>query len=261
MVLILLLEGSQILALTLDITMKLTYLAETILYACEEPRPSSAAAVKLLNSTVADMEINYNRGALREKQAISNILVDLAKGPLCPAERGRSITVLSSNRMNDLMGNVTAALFSSMGITPPEQQDISQLNSAQLLRVYMGVLGFVYVYFFVVAALAMGLFAAFGLLARRHQRKLYVGIGAAVRIFLAMVLGGMILFAARFSLAYTFMTSPAILYAFTLVLLTGLSSSPGPYPGASYVSWAFLIGFCSALGRSITGLSCRAGRG
>ena len=86
----------------------------------------------------------------------------------------------------------------------------------------MEVLGFVYVYYFITAALAMGLFAAFVLLARRHKSKFYTGISIAVRVVLAVFLGGLSLFASYFALAYSFMTSPVILYAFTLVLLPGL---------------------------------------
>lgn len=193
------------------------------MFACEEPRPRPGAAIKLLKSTIADMEIDYSKG-IKEQQAISNILEDLSNAPLCPVNNNPAATyTLTSDRMGDLMGNVTAALFSSMGITPSKKIDISQLNSNQLLRMYMEVLGFVYIYYFVTAALAMGLFAAFALLARRHKTKLCTGISIAVRVILAVFLGGLSLFSRYFALAYSFMTSPVILYAFTLILLPGLS--------------------------------------
>ncbi|GFF41378.1 hypothetical protein IFM58399_06241 [Aspergillus lentulus] len=220
--LILLLEGSQILALTLDVTLKLTYLTETILFACEEPRPEAEVAIRLLRSTIADMEIDYGRGAMKEKAIISDILEEIPTLPLCPTNVTSNVYFLTHDRIDDLVGNVTAALFSSMGITPSEGRDISQLNNSQLLMMYVEVLGFVYVYFFVVASIAMFLFAAFTLLAHRHQRKLYVGIGVAVRLVLAVLVLGMVSFVQHFALAYSFMTSPVILYAFTVILLTVL---------------------------------------
>ncbi|KAB8238477.1 uncharacterized protein BDW43DRAFT_296708 [Aspergillus alliaceus] len=215
--LVLLLEGSQILALTLDITLKLTYLKETIMFACEEPRPRPGMAIGLLRNTIEDMEINYNRGAIKEKMAIDAILRDLPNLPLCPGEKviGFSIT---NNRLNDLVGNVTAALFSSMGIMPSEETNIGQLTSSQLLRMYMEMLGFVYVYFFVAASLVMFLFAAFAMLTRRHTSCASIGIAA--RIILGVFLMSLVSFVRQFALAYAFMTSPTILYAFTFVILT-----------------------------------------
>ncbi|RMJ25647.1 hypothetical protein PHISP_03472 [Aspergillus sp. HF37] len=221
--LILLLEGSQILALTLDITLKLTYLAETIMFACEEPRPRPGYAISLLNSTIADMVIDYSKGVINEQIAISDILGELSNGPLCPADDNPSATYgLTRERMNDLMGNVTAALFSSMGMTPSEDEDISELDSTQLLRMYMEVLGLVYVYHFAAAALTMTLFAAFAVIARRHRSRVHNLVGIAARIVLAALLAGLCFFASSFALAFSFMTSPAILYAFTLVLLAVL---------------------------------------
>lgn len=224
-VLILLLEGSQILALTLDIVLKLQYLEETIMFACEDPKPRFDDAIRLLRSTIDDMGIDYNRGALEEKAAIDHILSDLATGPLCAVSE-TSVYTLNRDRATNLIANVTAALFQSMGITPSEGENISHLNSNQLLRVYVKVLEFVYVYFFAVAALAMFLFAIFVVLIRRHERKLYLGIGVAVRVVLASFLASLILFASHFSLAYSFMTSPTILYAFTFTLLPGKASKP-----------------------------------
>ncbi|KAB8266268.1 nineteen complex-related protein 2-domain-containing protein [Aspergillus pseudonomiae] len=216
--LVLLLEGSQILALTLDITLKLTYLEETIMFACEEPRPRPGIAIGLLRNTIEDMEINYSRGAIKEKMAIDAILEDLPNHPLCLGENVFGFFV-TNDHLNDLVGNVTAALFSSMGIIPSEETNIGQLTSSQLLRMYMELLGFVYIYFFVVASLVMFLFAAFAFLARRHS--FYTSIGITTRIILGVLLASLVSFVGKFGLAYDFMTSPMILYAFTFVLLTG----------------------------------------
>ncbi|KAL4752103.1 hypothetical protein BDW72DRAFT_202517 [Aspergillus terricola var. indicus] len=216
--LVLLLEGSQILALTLDITLKLQYLTETILFACEEPRPDPELAVKLLCDTIADMEIEYSRGAVSEQMAIHDILNDLPNHEMCPVNGTIGFT-LTRNMFNDLVGNVTSALFSSMRIVPPQSAHVSTMDSSQLLRMYVELLGFVYVYFFLVASLAMLLFAAFGLLAQRHDKPLAMTIGVAVRIVSGVFLASLTIFAKHFELAYSFMKSPTILYAFTFVLL------------------------------------------
>ncbi|KAL5001618.1 nineteen complex-related protein 2-domain-containing protein [Aspergillus recurvatus] len=220
--LVLLLEGSQILALTLDITLKLQYLTETILFACEEPRPDPKLAVKLLCDTIADMEIEYSRGAINEQMAIHDILNDLPNHEICPVNGTIGFT-LTRNMFNDLVGNVTSALFSSMRIVPPQSAHVSTMDSSQLLRMYVELLGFVYVYFFLVASLAMLLFAAFGLLAQRHDKPLAMAIGVAVRIISGVFLASLTIFAKHFELAYSFMKSPTILYAFTFVLLGGKS--------------------------------------
>ncbi|KAL2798121.1 nineteen complex-related protein 2-domain-containing protein [Aspergillus keveii] len=220
-VLILLLEGSQILALTLDITLKLQYLVETILFACEEPRPPPELAIRLLRQTIEDMEIEYSRGAINEQMAIYEILDDLPNHRLCPIN-GTIGFRLTQNRINDLVGNVTSALFSSMRIVPPRSANLNQMDSSQLLRMYVELLGFVYVYFFVVASIAMFLFAAFSYLARRHDKLFAMGIGVAVRILLGVFLASLTVFAKDFELAYSFMKSPTILYAFTFVLLAVL---------------------------------------
>ncbi|KAL5044911.1 hypothetical protein BDW71DRAFT_198584 [Aspergillus fruticulosus] len=221
--LVLLLEGSQILALTLDITLKLQYLTETILFACEEPRPDPKLAVKLLCDTIADMEIEYSRGAISEQMAIHDILNDLPNHEICPVNGTIGFT-LTRNMFNDLVGNVTSALFSSMRIVPPRSAHVSTMDSSQLLRMYVELLGFVYVYFFLVASLAMLLFAAFGLLAQRHDKPLAMAIGVAVRIISGVFLASLTIFAKHFELAYSFMKSPTILYAFTFVLLGGKST-------------------------------------
>ncbi|KAL2862067.1 nineteen complex-related protein 2-domain-containing protein [Aspergillus pseudodeflectus] len=220
-VLILLLEGSQILALTLDITLKLQYLVETILFACEEPRPPPELAIRLLRQTIEDMEIEYSRGAINEQMAIYEILDDLPNHRLCPIN-GTIGFRLTQNRINDLVGNVTSALFSSMRIVPPRSANLNQMDSSQLLRMYVELLGFVYVYFFVVASIAMFLFAAFSYLARRHDKLFAMGVGVAVRILLGVFLASLTVFAKDFELAYSFMKSPTILYAFTFVLLAVL---------------------------------------
>ncbi|KAJ5660374.1 hypothetical protein N7507_006825 [Penicillium longicatenatum] len=219
--LILLLEGSQILALTLDVTLKLKYLAQTFLFVCEENRPSQETAIALIRSTITDMEIPFSRGATQEWAAISSLLEDLSNQPLCP-ESGTISAPHNLDIFNDLMGNVTAALFSSMDITPPVKVDIGLLDSHQLLQMYMKLLGFVYIYFFAGASLSMGLFSVFTGLCRRHERRLHLGLSMAVRALLAIFLAGLVSFASHFPLAYSFMTSPIILYAFTLPLLTVL---------------------------------------
>ncbi|THC88183.1 hypothetical protein EYZ11_012375 [Aspergillus tanneri] len=199
------------------------------MFACEEPRPAPEAAINLLRMTISDMEINYTQGSIKAKTAIEQILEDLPSHPLCPTDgtTGYSVT---RNRLSDLVGNVTAALFSSMGIVPSESTSLGHLSGPQLLRTYVQVLGFVYVYFFAVASLVMFLFAAFLLLARRHQRTLCASIGTTVHVLLGAFLASLVSFAQHFSLVYSFMTSPVILYAFTFTLLTGeLLSSIGCY--------------------------------
>ncbi|KAJ5641491.1 hypothetical protein N7490_005491 [Penicillium lividum] len=218
--LILLLEGSQILALTLDVTLKLKYLAQTFSFVCEENRPSQAAAIALIRSTITDMEIPFSRGATQEWAAISSLLDDLSNQPLC-SDPGTFSSIHKQDIFSDLMGNVTAALFSSMDIIPPVKVDIGLLDSHQLLRMYMKLLAFVYIYFFAGASLSMGLLSAFTILARRHERRLHLGLSIAVRALLAISLASLVSFASHFQLAYSFMTSPIILYAFTLPLLTG----------------------------------------
>lgn len=224
--LILLLEASQILALTLDVTLKLRYLAETFSFVCEEPHPSTDRAVGLIRSTITDMEIPFSRGATQEWTAISSLLEGLAEQPLCLESTPEADSLglqYTEDLFNDLMGNVTAALFSSMDITPSKKVDINLLDNQQLLQMYMKVLAFVYIYFFVVASLLMGLFAAFLLLSRRHERWLYQVLSMAARISLGIFLASLVSFASHFPLAYSFMTSPIILYAFSFALLTGLS--------------------------------------
>ncbi|PYH94772.1 hypothetical protein BO71DRAFT_220318 [Aspergillus ellipticus CBS 707.79] len=220
-VLILLLEGHQILALSLDITLKLRYLAETILWACEEPRPRPDHAISVLRTTIADMEIDYSRGGMNAQVAIARILDDLPNHPLCPSNRTGQVPV-TRDMLSDLVGNVTAALFSSMRLMPSNQTDTGHLSSDQLLRRYMELLEFVYVYYFVVASLAMFFFCAFVFLARRHTRRIYASVSVTARGILGILLASLMSWSRRFPLVYSFMTSPAILYAFTFILLAVL---------------------------------------
>ncbi|KAF9894321.1 hypothetical protein FE257_007824 [Aspergillus nanangensis] len=218
--LILLLEGSQILALTLDITLKLSYLTDAIMFACAEPRPAPEEAIDLLWDTISNMEINYSQGAIKEQMAIAEILEALPNDPLCPNNEPGSYSA-TNDRLGDLVGNVTAALFTSMGIVPSDGTNLGPMDSSGLLRMYVGLLGFVYAYFFVVASIVMFLFAAFVYLTRRHDGHLSLAVGMGVRILLGVMLACLTSFVEfdHFALAYSFMTSPLILYAFTFILL------------------------------------------
>ncbi|CAG8091363.1 unnamed protein product [Penicillium salamii] len=167
------------------------------------------------------MEIPFSRGATQEWTSISSILEDLAEQPLCP-EVGTLTYLYTSDLINDLMGNVTAALFSSMRITPKVKGDISLLDNKQLLHMYMKLLSFVYVYFFTVASLTMLLLGIFVGLTRRHNCRLHQCLSIAVRVVIALILAALVAFARKFPLAYAFMTSPVILYAFTITLFTVL---------------------------------------
>lgn len=248
MALILLLEGSQILALSLDITLKLRYLAETILWACEEPRPRPDHAIRILRTTIADMEIDYSRGAINEQIAITRILDDLPNHPLCPSYRTGQVPIIR-DMLSDLVGNVTAALFSTMRIMPSNQTDPGHLSSDQLLQRYMALLEFVYVYYFAVASLTMFFFGGFVLLARRHTLHRCTSISTTTRLTLGVLLASLVSFSRYFPLVYSFMTSPAILYAFTLTLLLGeLLSCIGMDQVRS------LTGIRSTFSRSVLGL-------
>lgn len=218
-ILILLSEGSQILALTLDISLKLKYLGETISYACEPPRPDPDFAINLLNSTIMDMEINYNRGALREKRAIYGILKDLRRNPpLCSVNDAPGS--LNLQRSHDLMGNVTVCLFSSMGITLPAD-DVGAVDSDGLLMMYLRLLGFVYLYYFVVTSLAMFCFACFVYLTERRTGQAVLWMAIGTRVLSGIFLASLTAFVINFDLTYTFMTNPMIIFTFSLTLLTG----------------------------------------
>ncbi|OAX83221.1 hypothetical protein ACJ72_02421 [Emergomyces africanus] len=215
--LVLLSEGSQILALTLDISLKLKYLSDTLFFVCEPPSPDPSFAVDLLNRTIMDMDINYAKGALDEQRCIQSMLQALRDSPrLCPSINGPGSLTLQ--RSHDLMGNVTASLFSSMGITLP----VKVVESEKLLMLYLRLLGFVYIYYFVVAAFAMFILAAFVFLTQRHTGKIYTWVAITTRVLLGTILLGLITMVANFRLVYGFMTSPLIIFSFTLALLVAL---------------------------------------
>ncbi|ODH52590.1 hypothetical protein GX48_01370 [Paracoccidioides brasiliensis] len=216
-VLVLLSEGSQILALTLDISLKLKYLSNTIFFACEPPRPDPNFAIDLLNSTITDMDIDYSQGAKDEQRCIQSILQALRDNPpLCSSDDGPG--ALTLQRSHDLMGNVTASLFSSMGITPATHM----VDSDKLLMLYLEMLGFVYMYYFIVASAAMFIFAAFVFLTQRHTGKIYSWVAITTRVLLGILLLGMVAIVTNFRLVYSFMTNPMIIFTFTLVLLVAL---------------------------------------
>ena len=206
-------EGSQILALTLDVALKVRYLVETFAFACEKPRPKPLDAIRLINSTIADMEIDFSRGALEEKKTIESFLNALRSSPyiICPGNQNS----LTKTQVDDLVSNVTVSLFSSMGITTDESS-----HERKIVR-YFRLLGFVYIYYFVVTSLAIAHFSLFVLLAHRHPRKLYRGIAFITRLVLAILLMSLASFIRYFSLTFYFMTSPMIIFTFTLTLFAG----------------------------------------
>lgn len=213
---VLLSEGSQILVLTLDISLKLKYLSNTILSACEPPRPDPNFAIDQLNNTIADMDIDYTKGALKEQRCIQYILQTLRDSPqLCPSMNNPGSLTLQ--RSHDLMGNVTASLFSSMGITLP----LDVVESEKLLMLYLRLLGFVYIYYFVVASFAMFILAAFVFLTQRHTGRIYAWVAITTRVLLGIILLAMVTIVANFDLIYRFMTSPLIIFTFTLALFVG----------------------------------------
>ncbi|KAL7358526.1 hypothetical protein ACKS0A_02536 [Histoplasma ohiense] len=214
---VLLSEGSQILVLTLDISLKLKYLSNTILSACESPRPDQNFAIDQLNSTIVDMDIDYTKGALKEQRSIQYILQTLRDSPqLCPSMNNPGSLTLQ--RSHDLMGNVTASLFSSMGITLP----VDVVESEKLLMLYLRLLGFVYIYYFVVASFAMFILAAFVFLTQLHTGRIYAWVAIATRVLLGIILLAMVTIVANFDLIYRFMTSPLIVFTFTLALFVAL---------------------------------------
>lgn len=216
--LILLAEASQIIALTLDVTIKLRHLKDTISFACEEPRPDPVSAIRLLNNTITDMEINYNRAHAQES-SIRRIMDSLqAQHSLCVHDDSGGI--MPAQPLGSLTGNVTTALFSSMKLTPP-QIDLGNVDNRILMMEYIKFFEFVYLYYFVVASITMFLFAAFVLLTLRHPRPLFRGIAAGTRILLGFFLLGLTFFVKSLPLTYKFMTSPIILFVFPLTLVVG----------------------------------------
>lgn len=217
-------EGSQILALTLDIVLKLRYLADTFLFACETPRPTKEYALRLLNSTITDMEIDFSR-AQEEKKAITRILNSLWDYTyLCgddDMQGANNFTYgLTEERSKELMGNVTVSLFSSMGITPTTDGH-NNVDGKKLVKTYISLLTFVYVYYFFAVALSMVHFAAFASLTQRHCRSTYNGIAIAFRLASAVLLMALVFLAYDFDSVYRFMTSPIIIFVYPLVLLAG----------------------------------------
>lgn len=170
------------------------------MYACESPRPDHTTAINLLNSTIEDMEIKYNRGdALNEKNAIQNILLSLRESSqLCQSVTGPGS--LDFDRSHDLIGNVTVALFASMGLAPRADSDGYDdgvgygtggmpTDSEQVLMMYLQLLGFVFLYYFIVASLAIFMFSIFIFLTYRRSGSGHKLYAVASRV----VLGGALL--------------------------------------------------------------------
>lgn len=225
--LILLAEASQIIALTLDVTIKLRHLRDTITFACEEPLPDPGSAIHLLNNTITDMEINYNRAHAQES-TVRRILDSLRASPSLCVQDNSGGTV-PTQLLGSLTGNVTTALFSSMKLTPPEI-DPGHVDNRILMMEYVKFFEFVYLYYFVVASITMFLFAAFVLLTLRHPRPLFRGIAVGTRIVLGIFLLSLTFFVKSLPLTYKFMTSPIILFVFPLTLVIGESNQPNYYP-------------------------------
>jgi hypothetical protein len=90
---------------------------------------------------------------------------------------------------------------------------------------YVKLLGFVYVYYFIVTAFAMFIFSIFIFLTRTHIRTLFKNIAIGARVFLGVFLISLTAITVDFDLTYSFMTCPMILFTFTLTLFTGESCS------------------------------------
>ncbi|EGD96011.1 hypothetical protein TESG_03472 [Trichophyton tonsurans CBS 112818] len=222
-VLILLSEGMQILALTLDVSLKLKSLRDIILSACGVTRPSASDAVDSINKTITGFGIDFTHGAMEGKYAIQGLLWDLRhQARLCPSEMESGS--LNIERSHDIMGNVTVALFSSMGITPPDGHTTAK-RSDHLLTMYLRMFGFVFLYYFIVAALAMFMFAAFIFLVNHDPTKRVLRIGATgTRVVAGFSLLSIIALVSNFDLAYKYMTNPIILFTVALALLICLLS-------------------------------------
>lgn len=215
-------EACQILALALDISLKLRYLLETTNFACEEPRPAMGAALNLLNRTITDMEIDYTK-APHEKASIHNVLGTLwNQTNICSSANttGAKAYGIKEEQGRFLTGNVTVALFSSMGITL-EDPDSTSSEGMLYVKLYLGLLAFVYVYYFITVGLAMLQFAIFATLTSRHPRLWFNAIAVGCRLVCAAILISQIAFAKNFDLTYKYMTHPIILYTFSLTMLAG----------------------------------------
>lgn len=221
-------EACQILALALDISWKLRYLLETTNYACEEPRPSVDIALNLLNRTIVDMEIDFSKSP-QEEVAIKNVLGTLwNQSNICSSENTTEAFTygIKEEQGRSLTGNVTVSLFSSMGITLEDSH--STAEGMQYVKLYLGLLGFVYVYYFLTVGLQMVHFAAFATLTGRHARPFYNAIAVSFRLFCAAILLCQIAFAKNLELTFVYMTHPVILYTFSLSMLAGTFSHCGP---------------------------------
>ncbi|EED16145.1 conserved hypothetical protein [Talaromyces stipitatus ATCC 10500] len=216
-------EACQILALALDISLKLRYLLETTNFACEEPRPAINSALNLLNRTITDMEIDYTK-APHEKAAIHHVLGTLwNQTNICSSANSTGAKAYGINEEQGrfLTGNVTVALFSSMGITL-EDPDSTSSAGMQYVKLYLSLLAFVYVYYFITVGLEMLHFAIFATLTSRHPRPWFNAIAVAFRVVCAVILISQIAFAENFDLTYRYMTHPIILYTFSLTMLAVL---------------------------------------
>lgn len=215
-------EACQILALALDISLKLRYLLETTNYACEEPRPAMDSALNLLNRTITDMEIDYTR-TTNERKAIHDLLRNLwNQTNICPSSNSNSSKAygIKEEQGRYLTGNVTVALFSSMGITL-EDPVSSSSEGTHYVKLYLGLLAFVYIYYFVTVGLAMLHFAIFATLTDRHSNLWHNTYAVGFRFLCAVILISQIAFAKNFDLTYKYMTHPVILYTFSLTMLAG----------------------------------------
>jgi hypothetical protein len=214
--------GAQILALALDVALKLRYLADTIAFACEENGPPPIRALRLINSTIADMEINFSRGAMEEKKAIESIINTLSSRPelLCPRNQTAYFS-LTQDQAYALLGNVTVSLFSTLGITPSTDR-FRNIGGLALVTEYFELIRFVFVYYFVAISLAIAHFSLFMLLAHRHTRKLHRAIAISARLALAIILASLTSLAKTYgNLPYYVMTSPIIVFTFALTLFVG----------------------------------------
>lgn len=167
------------------------------------------------------MEINFNKGLMSEKDAIQHILQELEDSPvLCdtPTTPG----ALDELRSHDLMANVTTSLFSSMGIRASLAHNSGSIGSNAILIQYLELLFFVYFYYFIFAALTMVIFALLIFLTRQHESRLFRGISMGYRVLSGSFLLALNALTFDFRASYNFMTSPMILFTYTLVLFIGL---------------------------------------
>ncbi|KAL1958051.1 hypothetical protein VTO42DRAFT_5263 [Malbranchea cinnamomea] len=219
--LVLLSEGSQILALVLDIALKLKDLRQTIIWLCEHPRPHPAAAVNLLNSTIADMNIDYYRHrVLQEMSAIDLTIQSLRDHlPLCPTNGIPGF--LDHEISQNLMKFVTVSLFATIGMEAPVG-NTSSVGSDELLAMYLKQLGFVLVYYIILAAMTMFMFAAFVVLVQGKINRVRRAVMVGIRLVLGCALMSLMAITADSSMADALMTSPWVLFIFTVALLIAL---------------------------------------